>query len=310
MQLIHVTARGQKLPVDDHADRRSVNDTVKSRDEQRYSVDEIMSIKTGVYSDLTIKCGKYMFEVHKVIVCTRSEYFATACKPGAFKEGQTGVIELLAASESDGTDEDPSADDPEAVKSMIEFLYGHDYEASAIFVDPGKVNEGKLKNAKPPLIPCGDCNTVMHAKMYALGSKYHIGSLKAVALAKFMEAASYAWNTSDFVEAMRLAYSTTPDEDKGIRDIVAQTIVDHQDVLLPRMEVETTVRGISGLAYDLLKQKGSTKPDVEGPSCNTCGGAQVRTCWHCRKGFVGCSCDTTHSNGNYYCKQCKKSHGY
>ena len=56
-----------------------------------------MLLKTGAYSDLTIKCGKHTFHVHKNIVFTRSEYFATACKPGAFK------VRSRPAAEQEGT---------------------------------------------------------------------------------------------------------------------------------------------------------------------------------------------------------------
>ena len=41
--------------------------------------------RTGIYSDLVIKCGQLKLNVHRAIVCTRSEYFAAACKPNAFK---------------------------------------------------------------------------------------------------------------------------------------------------------------------------------------------------------------------------------
>jgi len=36
------------------------------------------------YSDLTIKCGKRTWSVHKVIVCLQSSFFAKACD-GQFK---------------------------------------------------------------------------------------------------------------------------------------------------------------------------------------------------------------------------------
>jgi hypothetical protein len=34
------------------------------------------------YSDLTLRCGKNVFKVHKNIVCTQSKVFAAACDGG------------------------------------------------------------------------------------------------------------------------------------------------------------------------------------------------------------------------------------
>ena len=120
---------------------------------------------------------------------------------------------------------------------MIDFLYLHDYEAKTVYIDPDEANEGRAPNSNTLLSPMGDCNTIMHTKMYALGSKYQIHSLKAVALAKFTEAVTYAWNDPDFVEATRLVYSTTPDHDKGLRDITSQAILDHQHILLSLIHI-------------------------------------------------------------------------
>ncbi|KAK5123684.1 hypothetical protein LTR85_002320 [Meristemomyces frigidus] len=166
--------------------------------------------KTGVYSDLVIKCGEYSFNVHKIVVCAGS-----ARRLSGMQEGDTGVIELLATSDSQDVDEQFGTDDPETVKLMIDYLYLHDYEAPAISIDPEEANEGRTRT--PRLTPSGDCNVVMHAEIYSLGSKYHIDLLKAAALRKFSEAAMYAWNGAQFVDAIRLVYTTTPGEDRPPR---------------------------------------------------------------------------------------------
>lgn len=54
-----------------------------------------------------------------------------------------------------------------------------------------------------------DFNTVMHAKMYALGSKYGVDALKAAAQCKFKFAVEKAWNQPGFVRAIGIVYSTT-----------------------------------------------------------------------------------------------------
>ncbi|KAH9826501.1 hypothetical protein Tdes44962_MAKER00464 [Teratosphaeria destructans] len=280
--------------------------------EGRVAADDALRIllKSGDYSDLRIKCGDKEFKVHKAIVCARSEYFAKACKPGAFKvspgtcsvsenesvsslltmskEGEDGIITLQAATTDDDED-DVSLDDPEAVKLMIDFLYCHDYEAPVVFIT---VDEANIGVSGQKITPSGDCNTVMHAKMYALGSKYSIPSLQTVALGKFMEAASYAWNTDDFVTTIGLVYTNTPDEDKGLRDIAARTIIKHSSTLLQRPEIESQVRSISGLAYDLLSLHSAEvkKHNAGIPACMECDKEfEVKDCR--RHGqYVGCLC--------------------
>lgn len=117
------------------------------------------------------------------------------------KEAREGVITLKAAPMSENETDDLDADDPEAVKLMIDFLYHSNYEAVSTSIPPEEANETasipleeanesssparqlahkkqrqaygssmhSKKNEKAMLAPAGDCNTLMHAKIYALG---------------------------------------------------------------------------------------------------------------------------------------------
>ena len=131
---------------------------------------------------------------------------------------------------------------------MIRFIYTHNYEANP-----------------------GGRDLVMHAKMYALGSKYGIKSLQAAALDKFTNEIKDGWCDEDLPEALLWVYTATPDSDKGLRKIATDSLHAHQDELLPKPEIESCIRNITGLAYDLLKAKPVPKADIDGPSCNTCG---------------------------------------
>ena len=102
--------------------------------------------KSEEFSDLTVTCGPCHFKVHKVIVCSQSQYFRTACQAGRFKvrsilcslswrdasltaiqEGSTGVIELKAVDETSSADD--ACDEPELVKLMMKYFYHCDYDA-------------------------------------------------------------------------------------------------------------------------------------------------------------------------------------
>ncbi|KAF4467529.1 hypothetical protein FALBO_5593 [Fusarium albosuccineum] len=73
----------------------------------------LKKIDTGLYSDLEIKCGNKQYQVHKAIICPRSSFFRSACRTD-FREGQSNVIDL-------------QEDDPEAVDSLIHYIYNGYY---------------------------------------------------------------------------------------------------------------------------------------------------------------------------------------
>ncbi|KAI7505191.1 hypothetical protein KC347_g8081 [Hortaea werneckii] len=203
-------------------------------------------LKTGEYSDLTIKCGDRTFQVHKNIICARSDYFAAACKPGAFKEGATGTIELQSSADPNAAKDDPSLDDPDAVKLMIDFLYLHDYVAieTCFSETPNSSNKRTLGATG------GDAGSIMHAKVYALGSKYQIPSLQSTSLKKFEAAVALAWDSEEFVHAVHLVHTTTPDADKSLRDVTARVILEHDEELCNKPAMEA------------VKDKGSDVSDM------------------------------------------------
>ena len=92
----------------------------------------------------------------------------------------------------------------------------------------------------------------IHAQIYALADKYGIHDLKDLAREKFADAASNAWDDSGFPLAVQTVYSSTPEGDDGLRDVVVDTLSRHRE-LLEKVEVETLVKGVNGLAYGLLR---------------------------------------------------------
>lgn len=220
------------------------------------------AFRSGDYSDFTVICGPDSYPVHKLILCTRSDFFAKAVKFG--KEAKEGKIDLV-------------EDDPTIVKLMLHYFYWGDYDASSHGTaepDPTtSVPSGVVRMGRRDV--CGhnyyyedcpycpetryfieeDCEAlVIHAKMYAIAEKYNIIGLKQLAKERFEPECEYFWNHSEFPIAANIVYDSTPENDKGLRDIVVKTIVSHME-LLQKPEIEAVMTDYSGLLFGVLKEK-------------------------------------------------------
>lgn len=109
---------------------------------------------------------------------------------------------------------------------------------------------------------CDKCTTIegdvtqllLHAKMYEMADKYDVVGLKALSKEKFQWACLKFWDEPEFAQAAYHAYTTTPDHDKGLRNIVSSTLSNHMCLLL-KEEVEGLMVEFSGLAFDILLAK-------------------------------------------------------
>lgn len=165
---------------------------------------------TGEHSDLTIICGSRTFKVHKIVLGAQSEYFRAACRTDAFKEGETGIINLQ-AHDSASTNAQDGCDDPSLVEMMLRLLYRNTYEDV----------ETSCHTIACALENC-DGNMIHHAKMFAIAVKYHIPPLKAFAAAKFTIAIRKHFAHNNFADALDVVFTTTPDEVRDLRDCRSQ----------------------------------------------------------------------------------------
>jgi hypothetical protein len=90
-----------------------------------------------------------------------------------------------------------------------------------------------------------------HVKLYALADKYMIEGLKELVAPRFKIACEVLWHHAEFLEAAELVYSTTPDNDKALRDVIVDTFDEHLELL---DEAEYLMRAENGLAFALLKK--------------------------------------------------------
>ena len=91
--------------------------------------------------------------------------------------------------------------------------------------------------------------------MYEIADKYDVVGLKGLVAEKFSRACQHFWNDAVFAAAAHHVFTTTPDHDKGLRDIVSKTISQHMPELVKKPEVEALLTEFNGLAFGLLRMK-------------------------------------------------------
>ncbi|KKY16160.1 putative btb poz domain protein [Diplodia seriata] len=153
-----------------------------------------------LYSDLTIRCSDGRnIPAHKAVVCTQSTVLANACNPEhQFKEATSGVIDL-------------TADEPATAMALLEYFYHHKYTV------PAETTAGAF-----------------HAKVYAAGDYYQVNCLKEQAKSSFTTwltgQLSRGSSQEDFFRAVEVIYDSTPESDRGLRDIVVEFVCNHTDI--------------------------------------------------------------------------------
>lgn len=170
------------------------------------------------------------------------------------------------------------------MKRLIQFLYAGEYEPkSCLMILPDLPDNDEFPHTCPKLrsFPkkgctrdiCGkDCHVtcdkficlqcfppayehlLIHSKMYECAEKYGVVGLKDVSKKNFETVCGLAWDKAVFAKAATHVFSSTPDCDKGLRDIIAETICEHPE-LLQKREIEDMVKEFQGLAFSIIKQK-------------------------------------------------------
>jgi hypothetical protein len=123
---------------------------------------------------------------------------------------------------------------------MVHYLYHFDYDVRLQDEHRTNVNE-----------PAGDA-LLTHAKIYALAEQYLISGLKAVALRQFKAAATVSLDMDDFLGAAVVVYESTIEDDRGLRDVVVETLCGHSE-WLDEEKVRDVVKGLGALTYDTVK---------------------------------------------------------
>ncbi|MCJ1282828.1 hypothetical protein MMC26_002154 [Xylographa opegraphella] len=127
------------------------------------------------------------------------------CQPprASYQEARSGELTL-------------AGNDPAIVDCMIQYLYLGDYSAAATPAADPAPPQGRL---------------VTHALVYAIADQCAIPHLQTVARQKTAAAVAFDWrdggSDESFVQAADLAWTTTPQSDRGLRDCYLAFIDNH-----------------------------------------------------------------------------------
>ncbi|KAG5660087.1 hypothetical protein KAF25_003609 [Fusarium avenaceum] len=139
--------------------------------------------------------------------------------------------------------------DSSVIEAMLHFIYHFEY-----------TNESK------------ESAMVFHAKVYQIADKYGIFVLKEHAKQKFRTAVKVDWSTEDFSIAIELVYTTTPPEDRGLRDLIVETSNANLEKLISRDGFCEALRTTTDFAADLVPFTcGKGSGQIHCYRCPSCG---------------------------------------
>ncbi|KAH7409895.1 hypothetical protein DE146DRAFT_329764 [Phaeosphaeria sp. MPI-PUGE-AT-0046c] len=251
----------------------------------------VQSYKNSEFIDLVIKCGPLTFNVHMVVVCSSCEFFKKNIEFAVGKESSEKQINLP---EDDPEmirrlitylylgDYDPSNGwEPQRFKGIDQHgsttttnptyhLRSKSFGTSATnpcaclapnlknIVQPSET-DGKTASSNDTCRKAGDEVQVanpltIHSTMYALGDKYHVQGLCKLAKGKFESCLQHHVHSEDFVSAVQIAYSSTPDSNRNLRDSVLSAFRTHFQTDITQIPgAEFRLDSIDELSFHLIK---------------------------------------------------------
>ncbi len=191
---------------------------------------------------------------------TRAGAPATRTTSNSNQEAFTGKIDL-------------KEDDLETVNRMIIYLYTLDYD-DGVQVDFDSNNVWVAFKGDPPGFP----KTTQHATstnlpagarvivksdmeqamqnnvlVYAMADKFNIPELKLLAKNKFAACANLHWPPTNFNHLVTTVYTTTPETDHDLRDVVARLASIKLEEVQALEDFQTTAADLGSFSLDLLK---------------------------------------------------------
>ncbi|ENH99091.1 hypothetical protein COCC4DRAFT_181912 [Bipolaris maydis ATCC 48331] len=252
------------------------------------------SLASGTYSDFKITCGSDTYKVRKVIVCNRAGFFARAVGFGGqetesgildlpedepetvklliqylYERGYEPQLPLTDASFSMVAISTPVEHGKSSSKKLDYHLVfphtcynEHDYCHNSRLCPHHYCGQNCDYTCRG--FACPICDTpaltgsssqlLIYSKIYQMANKYEVVGLKELTKEKFNKSCSHFWNTSDFHIAANYTFSTTPEGDGGLRDLINQSIAKHME-LAQGAAIRKLLTQFNGLALGILNAK-------------------------------------------------------
>lgn len=134
-------------------------------------------------------------------------------------------------------------DDPEIVDRMIDYLYRLDYDDQPETASTVEHDENELANGR----------LVINALVYAVADKYEIWSLKDVAMNKTADLVAKEWNNDSFITALCVVWTTTPQCDRGLRNLFITVLCTNRNELVKKDLYINALRNNADLATDMVQ---------------------------------------------------------
>lgn len=159
-------------------------------------------LRTGIGSDLTIKCEGREFKVHKAVVSIRSRVLTQACRNG-FLESRTGVVEHIQY-------------DADTVERMIKYIYTADYQLPTLpTIQVPNHMPGSNGAPDETAIIGTNAKLFIHARLYAIANYYDIPALRDLALRRF-RALTQPLILEGFIYVVREVNEIVPKDENGL----------------------------------------------------------------------------------------------
>lgn len=150
--------------------------------------------------------------------------------------------------------------DDAIVEAMIHFMYHFDYSNTQ-----------------------GISTMVFNAQVYSLADRYMIPALKHLAKDKFATAIKTGWSMDDFLLAVDVVYSSSPEDDRGLRDLVVGVSGENLEMLLKNTGFQNLLGEKPKFAADIIMSGVSRKFGSENRArtyrCPSCGN-NIKIEWH------------------------------
>lgn len=231
-------------------------------------------LRTGKYSDFTIKCEGHQFKVHQVIVCSQSPFFdAAVC--GGFQVGSTAYYKISSSNfEQEASDKivDLPDDDFHTIRRLISYLYLQDFDQDGSgssyqvlnetgIVDhairegsPMEINITETPETKAPSAAGTDEVPYNNLHVYVAADKFGIDSLKNLARDRLASWLQRNWDKEEFPQVVRSVFQSLPPHESQLPDIITHLISEKAEDLLKQESVLDLLQEFGGLAIAVLKE--------------------------------------------------------